>query len=66
LQGNRVCNRCGKELDMWDLQQDFTIHTKVGYGSIHDMDTVHYQLCCDCFDKAVEESRVSPIIEEGC
>jgi len=51
---------------MWDLQQDFTIHTKVGYGSIHDMDTVHYQLCCDCFDKAVEESRVSPIIEEGC
>lgn len=60
-----VCNRCGRELDFFDQQEDFTIHKKIGYGSIYDGCTVHYQLCCDCFDKAVAESAVSPIKEEA-
>ena len=64
MQDKKVCNRCGKELDVYDLQQNFTIHTKIGYGSIYDGDTVYYQLCCDCFDRAAEECAVFPIIEE--
>lgn len=65
MQEKKVCNRCGKELDFFDLQQDFTIHKTIGYGSIYDGDSVHYQLCCDCFDKTAEECAVFPIIEEG-
>lgn len=65
LQDKKVCSKCGKKLDIFDLQQNFTIHTKIGYGSIYDGDSVHYQLCCDCFDEAVEECKVFPIIEEG-
>lgn len=65
MQDKKVCNRCGKELDFLDLQQNFTIHTRIGYGSIYDGDTVHCQLCCDCFDDFVGECEVSPIIEEG-
>jgi len=58
-----VCNRCGKELDFFDQQQDFTIHKHIGYGSVHDGDHVNLQLCCECFDKAVAECKISPIEE---
>lgn len=64
MQEKKVCNYCGKELDLFDLQQKFIIHTRIGYGSIHDGDSVHCQLCCDCFDKLAGECKISPIIEE--
>lgn len=61
----KLCNCCGKELDFFDLQQDFTIHKNIGYGSIYDGDSVHFQICCECFDKIAEECVVFPIIEGG-
>lgn len=61
----KLCNHCGKELDVFDLQQGFTIHKDIGYGSIYDGDSVHYQICCECFDKIVKECVVFPIIEGG-
>lgn len=64
MQDKKICNYCGKELDLFDQQQDFIIHTQIGYGSIHDGDRVHCQLCCDCFDKLVGECKISPIVEE--
>lgn len=63
MQNKKVCNHCGRELDVFDLQQDFTIHKKIQYGSSYDGCQVHYQLCCDCFDKAVEQCKVNPIKE---
>lgn len=60
-----TCNRCGKALDMFDLQQNFYISTSIGYGSIHDGDKVDLRLCCDCFDKLVAACKVSPIHEEA-
>lgn len=60
---NLICNHCGKELDFFDLQNDFSIHKRIGYGSVHDGDDVHMLLCSDCFDKLVEECEVSPIEE---
>lgn len=63
MQEKKVCNVCGRELDFFDLQQDFTIHRKIEYGSIFDGDIVDMQLCCDCFDDLVNECKVSPITE---
>ena len=60
---NPICNHCGKELDFFDLQNDFSIHKRIGYGSVHGGDDVHMRLCSDCFDKLVEECEVSPIEE---
>ena len=60
----RFCNRCGKELDFFDLQQDFSIHKKIGYGSVYDGCAVDYHLCCECFDKEAEQCKVFPIQEE--
>lgn len=57
----KVCNRCGKKLDFWDQQQEFSIHKRLEYGSIYDGETIRYQLCCDCIDRAIDECAVSPI-----
>ena len=63
MQDSKVCNRCGKELDFWDIQGDFTLHKHIGCGSIHDGDIVRLQFCCECFDEIVDECKVSPIEE---
>lgn len=65
MQDKRVCNRCGKKFDIFDLQQDFTIHKQVQYGSMYDGCYVDFHLCCDCFDRMVEECKVSPVEGEG-
>ncbi len=65
MRKKEACNRCGKKLDLFDLQQDFIIHTRIGYGSVHDGDDVHYRLCCDCFDALIRECKISPIIKEA-
>lgn len=57
----RVCNGCGKELDFWDEQQDFSIHKQIGYGSFYDGDYIDLQVCCDCMDRIIEKCAVSPI-----
>lgn len=59
----KVCNHCGKELDLFDLQQDFTIHKRIEYGSIYDGCNLHLQLCCDCLDRTVQSCKVTPIEE---
>ncbi len=62
---NPVCNLCGKELDLFDRQQQFTIHKRVQYGSRHDGENVRLNLCCDCFDLLVSNCRVSPVQQGG-
>lgn len=62
----KVCNMCGKELDFFDIQQDFAIHRQVCYGSIYDGEHVDLHLCCECFDKVVADCKINPIEEVGC
>lgn len=59
-----VCNMCGKELDIFDRQENFTIkRERIGYGSVHDGDGLDMRLCCSCLDKLVESCAVDPVIE---
>lgn len=62
-----VCNMCGKEFDMWDQQEAFGFNYVCGYGSRHDGEEVLCDLCCDCFDKLLEEYLIPkckyPIIQ---
>lgn len=60
---NKTCNMCGKTFDMWDAQENFSIHRKLGYGTKYDGDTLELDLCCDCIEKIIKECKVSPIIE---
>ena len=61
---SKCCNLCGMPLDEWDVQENYSIHTKVGYGSKYDFCEVRLQLCCRCFDSLVERCAVSPIVGE--
>lgn len=58
----KCCNLCGNPLDEFDTQNDFTIHKKIGYGSIYDTDEAKFHLCCKCFDMLVGQCSKTPII----
>jgi hypothetical protein len=58
-----ACNVCGGEMDFFDVQQGFSIHTVVGYGSKHDGEIVDLHLCNNCFDHLVDSCRISPTRE---
>lgn len=61
MQDKQVCNLCGRELDFFDQQENFTIHKKIGYGSVYDGTTANLKLCCACFDRIVSMCTISPI-----
>lgn len=56
------CNKCGKRLDMWDIQNDFSINLELGYGSKYDGERVTINLCTDCIDNLIDSSVFSPLI----
>lgn len=63
-----TCNRCGRLMDNFDVQNDFGFEYFVGYGSKHDMEHVRARFCCECFDemldKAIHTFKISPVVGE--
>ena len=57
------CNKCGKKLDMWDIQEDFSMQRNLGYGSKYDGDNLDLDLCCDCMDELIDSCVISPVTE---
>ena len=57
-----ICNKCGKTFDMWDMQEEFSIKKKLGYGTKYDGDDLDLCLCCDCMEKLIDSCILSPII----
>ena len=60
-----VCNKCGKKLDFWDKQENFSLRGIFGYGTVFDGEKYKLNLCCDCMEKLVKKCAISPIIERG-
>lgn len=60
-----VCNKCGKPLDIWDMQEDFHIYKRLGYGTKYDGAKLELDLCCKCLESLAEECEISPIIEDN-
>lgn len=57
----KKCNKCGKQFDEWDTQENFSIHGQVGYGSKYDGDIIELDLCCNCMDELMDSCKISPI-----
>ena len=57
------CNKFGKEMDFWDRQEEFSIHTICGYGTEYDGSTLELDLCCDCMEELVNSCKISPVID---
>ena len=63
MNNTKYCNRCGCALDIFDVQEGLIIHKeKLGYGTKHDGDSVHLQICCRCFDDIVMKCAINPIV----
>lgn len=60
-----VCNLCGRDFDVWDKQEDFSIHKRCGYGTKYDGETLNLDICCDCMEQLIDSCEVSPIEDEG-
>lgn len=55
------CNKCGKQFDLWDFQEGFSITQTLGYGTKYDGDSLDIHLCCDCMEKIIDACIISPI-----
>ena len=64
MQEQNVCNKCGKVLDVWDMQEDFSINTELGFGTKYDGQRLKLRLCCQCMDKLIAGCVVNPLNEE--
>lgn len=65
-----VCNICGKDFDLWDEQENFSIRTHVGYGSEFDGSRIELDMCCGCFDKLMNiyilpKCKIPPMTDGG-
>lgn len=63
-----LCNVCGKKIDqILEDQMVVSIHDTIGYGSKYDGGTFDLDICCDCFDKLIddftEKCAINPIHE---
>ena len=59
-----ICNKCGKEFDIYDEQENFSIHSyQIGYGSKYDGSGLQLDLCCECMDELIDSCKISPIEE---
>lgn len=61
IQSKIFCNICGKEFDMWDTQEDYSIHKRCGYGTEYDGETLELDICCECMERLIDSCRLSPI-----
>lgn len=57
-----VCNKCGKQFNLWDEKEDFSIRKRLGYGTKYDGDTLELDLCCDCMESLIDSCTINPII----
>lgn len=55
------CNKCGSKMGMWDIQEDFSMQRKLGYGSKYDEYNLDLDLCCNCMDKLIESCIITPV-----
>lgn len=58
---NNICNKCGKALDVWDKENNFSINNVIKYGSIYDGEKINLHLCCECMDDLINSCVISPI-----
>ena len=59
----RTCSRCGKVFDNLDIQENCEIFHHFGYGSKHDLERFHVDLCIDCYDTLID--TVIPLFKEN-
>lgn len=55
------CNKCGKKLDMWDVDANYSLYRYLGYGSKYDGNELKIDLCSECMDKLIDSCKLPPV-----
>lgn len=63
MSSQKRCNMCGKPLDFWDKQEDFSLERHFGYGTIYDTEYLNLHLCCQCMERIIGECVINPVSE---
>ena len=59
-----ICNKCGKEFDLYDNLEGFRIFKDcLGYGTEFDGSKLELDLCCECMNELIKSCKVSPVEE---
>lgn len=58
------CNVCGSDLDIWDIQENFGISRRLGYGTKYDGERLQMRICCSCMEKLIDVCRISPVFDD--
>lgn len=56
-----VCNKCGKEFDMWDEYEGLSVGRLLGYGTKYDGEYLRLNLCCKCLESLIDSCKISPL-----
>lgn len=60
------CNICGRELDIIDEHEDYSIiKHPLGYGTKYDGDDLDLHICCDCLEKLIQNCNITPLTALG-
>ena len=59
----RTCNKCGKKFDEWDTEEDFSLYSTLGYGTVYDGSKLELDLCCKCMEELIGSCVISPIVD---
>ena len=66
--GKTLCNVCGQPFTDFDENAHIGLHTRIGYGSKHDGETIDVDICCSCLDKLMDKysdkCAINPIHEK--
>lgn len=60
-----ICNKCGKEFNMFDYASNLHVECRMGYGTTLDGSLIELDLCNNCLATFINECAVSPIVEEN-
>lgn len=50
----KKCSMCCGDFSLVDYQENFCFDRVIGYGSKYDEMHIKFNLCYDCFDKAID------------
>lgn len=58
------CKLCGRQLDYYDVIEDYSIVRRLGYGTKYDGEYIDLRLCCDCMEQLIDRCKISPIVAD--
>ena len=49
-------------MSQFDLLEGFTFDRRMGYGSKHDEESIHFDLCASCLDLVIDEVITKSVV----